>query len=133
MDSRCYGVVRQLLWHGAMRCFVIVLFALMVGCGSGSERVTLDSGFECVERPDDETGFLQPICEYLVTEFDEYDADPNTLEVVQIIAGEDWTRTGSRFADADHVFVGLSCCFTGDWAVVEESSGRVVEFILGGV
>lgn len=93
--------------------------------------MALGPEFECRERPDDETGFLRLICGYLAAEFDEYDVDPNTLEVVQTIAGEDWTQTRSQFADTDHVFVGLSCCFTGDWAAVSESSVRVVEFIPG--
>lgn len=114
-----------------MRFLVLAFIASIAGCSSDMEGVALPPDFECRERPDDNTGFLRPTCEYLATHLDHYEVDPNTLAVVELIPGESWTRTESPFADADHVFAGLSCCFTGDWVAVHEPTSSVVELILG--
>ena len=111
-----------------------MLASLALSCTTSSpESVVLDPSFECAARNDDQSGYLQEICRYLAENMDSYQVDPNTLTITEVISGELWEASTSDYANSEHDFVGLSCCYTGDWAAVNKSSQEVVEFILGDV
>ncbi len=61
------SIYQMLLW-----CFV-ALGLLLQGCGN-EDGVQLDDAFTCEDRPDDNDGYLKPICEYLVINYQSYDA-----------------------------------------------------------
>ncbi len=95
---------------------------------------TFDSDFKCAPRPADATGFLQPICQYLVDNFKSYNVNPNGLQIKRILKGSDQTRFGeSEYANDNYRFVEVSCCYTGDWAVVDVRTNKVVDFSLGAI
>ncbi len=115
---------------------VLLVTMLLVGCGTDDDAgVRLGPSFVCLERPDDQTGMLRPICEYMVSQLDHYPVDPNSLSIVDTLGGvEAQTRfTLPEYASSDYVFVGLSCCYTGDWAVVHTPDLKVERLILGGI
>lgn len=111
----------------------LVLGALCAGACDG-KGVTFDDDYECVERPDDPTGYLQPICEYIAANMDSYPMDPNQLEIEGITPGDEQTRFNvPEYSSAQFDFVALSCCYTGDWAVIDVTTKQVVAFFLGDV
>lgn len=107
-----------------MRLFLLLALAACQDAGPDLET-------ECEPRPDDETGYLEPICAYIVDTFDSYPEDPNDLEIEQVVSGSEDPRGDGQYATTqyDHVF--LSCCFTGDIAVMDTSTNQVVYFELG--
>ena len=112
----------------------IMLVAIAMGGCDASGDVELGAGFECRGRLDDETGYLKPICEHIAARFDSYPDDPNTLEIVEVVSGDEQDRFHApELSTEEYVFVGLSCCFTGDWAVVAVGTREVVDFYLGNV
>lgn len=113
---------------------ILVMLCVLCGLSCSSDTdgsVKLESNFGCMERTDDPTGYLQPICLYLVANYDVYNVDPNTLSIEAVVSGEEWQGSASAFATSDYDFVELSCCYTGDLAVVEKAHREVVDFILG--
>jgi hypothetical protein len=104
-----------------------LLLALTASC-SGDDAdhhdhkpVDLSPPFTCADRPDDTSGYLQPICQYIVSQLGEYEIDPNTLEIETI------TPMG------DHDEVRLSCCYTGDIATMDRTTRTVLGFSLGDI
>ncbi len=90
--------------------------------------------FNCAERPDDPTGYLQPICQHIAENFSCYAMDPNKLEIAEITSGINETYCCEyciEYCSVDYDFVWLSCCLTGDGAVIHVATKTVVEFWLG--
>ena len=112
----------------------IGLVALLFIACTGEGTLRFDNGYECVERPDDPTGYLQPICQYITSNFETYPEDPNLLEIESVTPGDQETRFNEpQFQTADYDFVALSCCYTGDWAVIDVTTTEVVQFYLGDI
>jgi hypothetical protein len=108
------------------------LVALSWGCDNNSNQVELGADFHCVARPDDPTGYLEPICQYIATLFESYWVDPNTFTIEKIIPGNVQRVFGlPQYSTREYDFVLLSCCHTGDWAVVHVDSKTVVYFSPG--
>jgi hypothetical protein len=119
------------LWaqRNVKRALCLVLFC--ASCNTPEGAVYLSDGFECVPRPDDSTGYLQPICLFLQERYRLYDVNPNTLTIESIVPGNEWELTESPFANEAYDFVELSCCYTGDWAVIDRDRVVVSDFIFG--
>ncbi|MFC1610121.1 hypothetical protein ACFL6C_04255 [Myxococcota bacterium] len=116
--------------------------AAQPSCGSGKDDgFHFDSDFECVDRPEDSTGYLKLICEFLAANLDRYEIDPNTLEIEQVIPGDEYDASVGpgrsdwldKYANSAYHLVGLNCCYTGDWAVIEVDTETVVDFSVGDV
>jgi hypothetical protein len=102
-----------------MRVACVALVIVAASCGGDGD----DGGppFRCVARPDDTSGYLQPICQYIVDELGEYEIDPNTLEIESITPNDETDQ------------VRLSCCFTGDIATMDRATKTVLGFSLGDI
>jgi hypothetical protein len=103
-----------------------LLIVAIASCGSDDgdsdhKPVDLAPPFACADRPDDTTGYLQPICQYIVDELGEYVIDPNMLEIETITAM------------GEHDEVRLSCCYTGDIATMDRATRTVISFSLGDI
>ncbi|MGE0546049.1 MAG: hypothetical protein AB7O24_07480 [Kofleriaceae bacterium] len=107
----------------------------LVACGeNASDGVTLGAEFQCNQRNEDTTGFLQPICQHIAATFETYPIDPNTLVIEQNLSGAEQTLFDRPELETDdYRFIGLSCCYTGDWAIIEIDTLRVAEFVLGAI
>lgn len=104
--------------------------ASWLACGD-EEGVKLGPNFVCHERPDDPTGYLQPICLFIADHFEWYRVDPNTLRITKVTNGNEYIGSrGEQFHTVDYDFVELSCCYMGDVAVIEVATKTVVEFYL---
>jgi len=106
--------------------------------GCGRPCIEISSDFECIQRPDDPTGYLQPICQFMVEKLSCYELDPNKIEIVEIVPGSEEQRGGpggpiSQYTTDDFDFVLLNCCYSGDRAIMHVASKTCVQFILGPV
>ncbi len=114
---------RTLLISRAHSFAVVVFISVLASCRGGDNgdgrSIELGPQFQCLDRPDDMSGYLQPICWYIVSTLRQYEIDPNTLEIESITA------------DGDVDQVRMSCCFTGDIAVMDRATRTVVSFSLG--
>jgi hypothetical protein len=90
------------------------------GGEDGPRPIDLGPPFQCVDRPDDTSGYLQPICQHIVDSLGEYEIDPNTLQIESITP-----------VDATTDQVQLSCCFSGDVAVMDRATKTVQSFSPG--
>jgi hypothetical protein len=111
--------------------FLFVLCALYSSCDSKKSVELRD--IECEPRPDDSTGYLEPICNYLVDTFGTYDVDPNTLDIERVESGADYGSAQDPYNTAQYDYVFLDCCYTGDGAVIDTNTLEVVEFWIGAV
>ena len=85
-----------------------------------------------MSRGDDATGYLELICDHLVENFERYPEDPNKLRIINTVPGdEQGLFATSSYGTSDYLFVALSCCFTGDWAVIHAPTSNVVAFYAG--
>lgn len=75
----------------------------------------------CDPRPDDATGYLVPICQYILANaIDVSPADPNHYAIKRL---EERVEAGRVV-----VWVFLDCCYLGDIAIVDKESGAVRSF-----
>lgn len=95
----------------------------LTGCGSDP--------IVCRDRPDDTTGYLKPICEHLRSEYGTYRIDPNELEIASIKPGDESLDAFAPYDNADYDWVRLSCCYTGDVAVIHRATVEVVTMRFG--
>ncbi len=98
---------------------------LLAGCvvliGSGMWLLRPARADRCDARPDDPTGYLQPICQHiLANNIDVSPADPNDYRIKHM---EDRVEDGREI-----VWVFLDCCYLGDIAVIDKESGAVLSF-----
>jgi hypothetical protein len=78
----------------------------------------------CPPRPDDPTGYLTTICNYIqANQVNVAPADPYQYQIKQI---EERTENGEPV-----IWVFLNCCGMGDIAVIDKASGQVVSFRAG--
>jgi hypothetical protein len=78
----------------------------------------------CPPRPDDPTGYLTTICNYIqANQVNVAPADPYRYQIKQI---EERTENGQPV-----VWVFLNCCSMGDNAVLDKATGQVVSFRVG--
>jgi hypothetical protein len=120
------------------RKLFLLVTLLAISCGDGPsggshDEVPLGAGFKCMDRPDDPTGYLKPICEHLVASFASYPVDPNKLAIRASGKGSERLPQGSPYATDAFTVVDLNCCYTGDSAIIEVASKRVIEFRLGAI
>lgn len=114
---------------------ITLALASLVALGSCSDdadsRIELGPTFDCHGRPEDVTGYLQPICRYVADVLGRYEIDPNTLAIELVTPGDQvpGAMPPTNTAEFDHVR--LSCCFTGDHAVMRRATHEVVAFMLG--
>jgi hypothetical protein len=98
---------------------------LLAGCvvliGSGAWLLRPPWPDRCDPRPDDPTGYLQPICQHiLANNIDVSPANPNGYRI---------KRVEARVEGGREVFwVFLDCCYLGDIAVIDKESGAVLSF-----
>ena len=105
---------------------------LLAGCGN-EDGVQLDDAFACEDRPDDKTGYLKPICEYLAINYQSYSIDPNGLQIKRIESGSGASSPVEGYNTDAYDYVYLSCCHTGDLAIMSVETKTVLRFILGDV
>ena len=91
-----------------------------------------DAPVECQDRADDATGYLQPICEYIQANLPSYESDPSKLTILALTPGDEVPGTGP-YNTSDYDWVRLSCCYTGDTAVIRKADRTVVAFNLGAI
>ncbi len=120
------SIYQTLLW-----CFVASAL-LLSGCGS-EDGVQLDDAFVCEDRPDDNTGYLKPICEYLVINYQSYSIDPNELQITRIEPGSKASYPVQGYNTDAYDYVYLSCCYTGDLAIMSVETKTVLRFIVGDI
>lgn len=90
------------------------------GQGGGGDMI------ECRPRPDDPTGYLVKICEFLAASDNIYvDVDPN-LYNIESIATQEWNGR-------DVIWVYLDCCYMGDIAFIDPETEEVLDFSPGDV
>ena len=105
---------------------------LLAGCGN-EDGVQLDDAFVCEDRPDDNNGYLEPICEYLVDNYPSYRIDPNELQIRRIESGSEEPYPVQGYNTDAYDYVYLSCCYTGDLAIMSVETKTVLRFIVGDV
>jgi hypothetical protein len=78
----------------------------------------------CLERPDDATGYLESICRYVVdNEINVTPGNPAEYNILRVEQGE--------YEGQPALVVWLDCCYMGDRAFIDEESGEVIGFSLG--
>jgi len=115
-----------------MRRWLMALAFVFGGCG-GDDQGAVPMVTSCMPRPDDSTGYLESICEYIIDQVGTYEIDPNTIEVREIVPGDQNELAVPPYDTVEYDWVYLDCCYTGDVAVIERASGVVVDFHLGDV
>ena len=121
-----------------MRIALGVVAASLAACevdhkGDQDHTVELGPTFECVDRPEDMTGYLQPICRYLADTYGHYDVDPNTLTIRYVMPGDQFSSAQPPTNTAEYDYVFLSCCYTGDVSIVRRATHEVVDFWFGAI
>jgi hypothetical protein len=110
---------------------LVLILAINVCCDrDGLYDFKIGPDFVCIERPDDPTGYLQLICNFIKDNFKFYGMDPNKLKILAIISGANYERCLS-YCSENYDFVELNCCPSGDWAVIDKINLKVVGFIPG--
>jgi hypothetical protein len=75
----------------------------------------------CAPRSDDPDGYLFAICQYIrEQQIDVAPADPTAYTIKRI-------EEASR-ADRPVLLIFLNCCYLGDVAVIDKTSGQVIDF-----
>jgi len=78
----------------------------------------------CPPRPDDATGYLVAICEYLLE--NQIDVSPGKPQTYNILRIEEIDSDAGVI-----VVVYLDCCYMGDRAQINKKTGDVLSFQLG--
>ena len=78
----------------------------------------------CPPRPEDDTGHLEAICEYILeNSIDVSPGKPQSYNIVRIEEG--------KLGERDIIVVYLDCCYIGDIARIDKQTGEVLSFQLG--
>jgi hypothetical protein len=99
----------------------LLVAACVVVIGAGAVLLWPARPTRCEPRPDDPTGYLLPICEYILANaIDVSPADPNRYAIKRL---EERVEDGRPV-----VWVFLDCCYLGDIAIIDKQSGTVQSF-----
>ncbi len=106
---------------------ILILTLLLVSCYPGMFQDMFRSHegpfkYSCLPRDEDPEGYLVKICEYL-SEKQNYVGEFHTFDIVEIWEEE---QDGQVV-----IVIRLSCCGTGDYAMIDKETGEVIGYSTG--
>ena len=103
---------------------LMILICFLSACKSGSEIKPVTQPTQCNIQHPDADGYLKAICEHLVDQ--KRDVSPGKADGYEIRSVVPSVEAGREV-----VRVYLNCCYTGDLAVIDLKTKKVIQFSLG--